>query len=50
MLNLQAKRNVPPRILIYGPQGIGKSTFISKSMNPVLIQTEDGLGNLDIPL
>jgi energy-coupling factor transporter ATP-binding protein EcfA2 len=49
MLNLQTKRNVPPRILIYGPQGIGKSTFISKSMNPVLIQTEDGLGNLDIP-
>lgn len=49
MLNLQQKRLVPPRILIYGPQGIGKSTFISKSMNPVLIQTEDGLGNLDIP-
>ena len=49
MLNLQTKRNVPPRILIYGPQGIGKSTFISKSMNPVLIQTEDGLGSLDIP-
>jgi len=49
MLNLQTNISKPPRILIYGPQGIGKSTFISKSMNPVLIQTEDGLGNLDIP-
>lgn len=49
MLNLQTKRHVPPRILIYGPQGIGKSTFVSNSMNPVLIQTEDGLGKLDIP-
>ena len=49
MLNLAPRKHVPPRILIYGPQGIGKSTFVSNSMNPVLIQTEDGLGNLDIP-
>jgi len=49
MLNLAPKRNVPPRILIYGPQGIGKTTLIERSMNPVLIPTEDGLGDLDIP-
>lgn len=48
-LSLQKPRAVPPRILIYGPQGIGKSTFISKADTPVLIQTEDGLGNLSIP-
>lgn len=49
MLNLAPKKNIPPRILIYGPQGIGKSTFIDKSMNPVVIPTEDGLGNLETP-
>lgn len=49
MLNLAPRKHIPPRILIYGPQGIGKSTFVSKAMNPVLIQTEDGLGNLDVP-
>lgn len=48
-LSLQTNKPMPPRILIYGPQGIGKSTFVSKADTPVLIQTEDGLGSLDIP-
>ena len=37
----------PPRILLYGPEGIGKSTFGSQSPNPVFIQTEDGLDEID---
>lgn len=49
MLSLQKNIPTPPRILIYGPQGVGKSTFVSNAQTPVIIQTEDGLGALDIP-
>ncbi len=37
----------PPRILLYGVEGIGKSTFGSQSPNPVFLQTEDGLDAID---
>jgi hypothetical protein len=39
---------VPPRILIYGVQGVGKSSFAANSYKPIFIQTEDGLSNLDV--
>lgn len=45
--SLQQKRAIPPpRILIYGPHGIGKTTFGSCAPDPVFIPTEDGLGSL----
>ena len=37
----------PPRIILYGMEGIGKSTFGAGFPNPIFIQTEDGLGNID---
>jgi hypothetical protein len=37
----------PPRILVYGTEGIGKSTFGSQTPKPIFIQTEDGLDELD---
>lgn len=37
----------PPRILVYGIEGVGKSTFASRFPKPVFIQTEDGLDNID---
>jgi hypothetical protein len=37
----------PPRILLYGVEGIGKSTFGSQSPKPVFIQTEDGLDEIN---
>jgi AAA domain len=37
----------PPRILLYGPAGIGKSTFGSQAPKPVFVQTEDGLDEID---
>jgi hypothetical protein len=37
----------PPRLLVYGTEGIGKSTFAAGAPNPVFIQTEDGLDEIE---
>ena len=46
--NIQSgKENKPPRIMIYGSEGVGKSTFGASAPNAIFIQTEDGLGEID---
>ena len=40
------KKN-PRRCLIYGTNGIGKSTFASRAENPIFIKTEDGVDDID---
>ena len=46
--NIQTGReNKPPRIMVYGQEGVGKSTFGASAPDPVFIQTEDGLGEID---
>jgi hypothetical protein len=37
----------PPRLLAYGTEGIGKSTFAAGAPNPVFVPTEDGLDEID---
>lgn len=37
-----------PRIMLYGVEGIGKTTFASQAPNPIFICTEDGLGSLQV--
>lgn len=37
----------PPRLLVYGTPGVGKSTFAAQAPNPIFIPTEDGLGEID---
>lgn len=39
----------PPRLIVYGPHGVGKTTFGSQAPSPILLPTEDGQGVLDIP-
>lgn len=39
----------PPRLMIYGTHGWGKTTLACGAPDPVLIQTEDGRGLLDVP-
>ena len=41
------RRHSPPRLLIYGTEGIGKSTTASQAPNPIFIPTEDGLDQID---
>ena len=41
------KKVAPPRILLYGYEGCGKSTFASKLPKPIFIPTEDGIGQID---
>ena len=36
-----------PRIFLYAPHGIGKSTFAAAAPDPIFITTEDGLGSID---
>jgi hypothetical protein len=44
----KGKQAVPPRLVIYGGHGIGKSTLASQFPDPIFISTEDGLDSLDV--
>lgn len=48
--NLKKVRSeLPPRVLIYGPPGMGKTTFASEFPEPIFLQVEDGTpGNLEL--
>jgi hypothetical protein len=39
-------RQQAPRLLIYGSEGIGKSTCAANAPNPIFIATEDGLDQI----
>jgi hypothetical protein len=45
---IKGKRSEPLRILIYGSEGIGKSTWACQAPSPIVIPTEDGLGGLEV--
>lgn len=49
-LNKISKTNVPkkPLVVVYGSEGIGKSTFGAMATDPIFILTEDGLGDIDV--
>ncbi|NOG73739.1 ATP-binding protein [Roseicella sp. DB1501] len=42
-LSLEIEKPLPPRILIYGPEGVGKTRFGAMADRPIFIQTEKGL-------
>ena len=41
------KTSAPPRILVYGDAGIGKSSWAAQAPKPVFIPLEDGLDQID---
>lgn len=46
--NIQSGReNKPPRLMIYGQEGVGKSTLGATAPDAIFVQTEDGLGEID---
>lgn len=44
---LKGRQRRPPRAVVYGPEGIGKSTFGASCPDPIFLQTEDGLGEVE---
>jgi hypothetical protein len=43
----RGRTHMPPRIMVYGSEGCGKSTLASRAPAPIFIQTEDGLNEID---
>lgn len=49
MLNISKGLNLtPPKVVIYGPEGIGKSTLAGKFPGALFIDLENGTGRLDV--
>ena len=44
---ITGKQPTPPRLMIYGSEGVGKSTFAANAPKAIFIQTEDGLSEID---
>ncbi len=42
-------QNKPPRIVIHGVHGVGKSTLAAGAPAPIFLQTEDGLTSINVP-
>lgn len=45
---IKGKLSKPQKVVIYGPEGVGKSTFASKFPDPLFIDTEDSTVNMDV--
>jgi hypothetical protein len=43
----KGKHELPPRILLYGQEGVGKSTFGAGAPNAIFVPTEDGLDQIE---
>lgn len=46
---LTGRQKKPRRLMIYGPPGVGKTTIAAAIPNAVLLPTEEGCNDLDVP-
>ena len=50
LANIRQKAKLkPPIMVIYGPGGIGKTTFGATMNKPIIVQAEDGIGKIECP-
>lgn len=42
------RRETPDRVMLYGVEAVGKSTFAAESPSPIFIAAEDGVAHLDV--
>jgi hypothetical protein len=47
--DVKRSTQLPPRIVLYGVPGIGKTTIAAGADRPIFIPAEDGFGTLDVP-
>lgn len=45
---VSGRLSVPELLVLYGPDGIGKSTFAAAAPNPIFLGAESGTANLDV--
>lgn len=45
---IRGKQQQPMRLLLYAPEGLGKSTFASQSRKPIFLGAENGSDHLDV--
>lgn len=48
-LKVEIGERLPPRVILIGAHGVGKTTFGSESGKPVFVVTEDGASNIPVP-
>jgi len=44
----RGKQKIPLRVILYGAEGVGKSTFAAGAPKPIFLGAEDGTADLDI--
>ena len=45
---IRGRQAKPRRVLLYGQEGVGKSTWAAASPKPIFLDFEDGLNDLDV--
>ncbi len=46
---VRGQRLKPPRVVLYGVGGIGKTMFASQAPSPIFLFTDEGQGKMDVP-
>ena len=46
--SIERSSQLPPRVVLYGVPGIGKTTFAAQMPAPIFLPVEDGLGQLEV--
>lgn len=42
------RNSLPPRVVVHGPHGVGKTTLGASAYNPIFLPLEDGLSGLEV--